>query len=183
MSDVYRPSWAEIHMVNAIVVSCRSPDAVMKVGAVIIGEDENPISIGYNGSPYGSEWPENDADKHCVVVHAELNAILHAKQSLKNAIMYTTLFPCLQCAKAIVQAGIKRVIYLQVKDGPNYQIEKAKNVLRNKNVEVTGFHEISDKDQFLFYYDSIFGSDSKREVKCMINCISWDYNKKEKLKK
>jgi dCMP deaminase len=161
----------------ALFASQRSPDLKMKVGACLVMEDQN-ICTGYNGSPYGSEWPENDEDKHSHVVHAELNAILHASGSKKNATMYTTLYPCWQCAKAIAQVGIKRVIYLQVKDGPNYQIEVSKRILKNKNVEVVPFHEICKQEKFNFDFESISSME-----KFMINFISWDYNKKEKLNK
>jgi len=116
----------EFYMGTAILASLRSKDPKTKVGCCIVDSAGIILSTGYNGFPFGIKdskfnWtkiPDKyGAIKHDYVVHAELNAILNAGgKSLKNAILYTTLFPCKECAKAIIQAGIKKVIYLDIKD-------------------------------------------------------------------
>ena len=117
-------SWDEYFMGVALLSSFRSKDPSTKVGACIVNEDKRIIGIGYNGFPYGchdQEFPwckgkENELDnKYPYVVHAEPNAILNSTSSLKGATMYVTLFPCNECAKLIIQSGIKRVVYLEDK--------------------------------------------------------------------
>lgn len=92
-----------------------SKDPVTKVGAVITDHCNRVVSVGYNGFP---RWVKDDAEryvdqetKYGFVVHAELNAILNANQNLSGNTIYTTLFPCRECAKAIIQSGIVRVFY------------------------------------------------------------------------
>ncbi len=108
----------------ALLSSYRSKDPNTKVGACIVNEDKRIIGIGYNGFPQGcsdEEFPwekgnPNELDnKYPYVVHAEPNAILNSTSSLKNATMYVTLFPCNECAKLIIQSGIKRVVYIEDK--------------------------------------------------------------------
>ena len=115
-------SWEEYFMSLAILSSYRSKDPSTKVGACIINPNDNTIlSLGYNGFPRGCDdnlfpWGkgnENEEDnKYPYVVHAELNAILNAHKDLRGSVLYTTLSPCKECTKAIIQAGIKEVIYL-----------------------------------------------------------------------
>ena len=115
-------SWEEYFMSLAILSSYRSKDPSTKVGACIINPNDNTIlSLGYNGFPRGCDdnlfpWEkgnENEEDnKYPYVVHAELNAILNAHKDLRGSVLYTTLSPCKECTKAIIQAGIKEVIYL-----------------------------------------------------------------------
>ena len=115
-------SWEEYFMSLAILSSYRSKDPSTKVGACIINPNDNTIlSLGYNGFPRGCDdnlfpWGkgnDNEEDnKYPYVVHAELNAILNAHKDLRGSVLYTTLSPCKECTKAIIQAGIKEVIYL-----------------------------------------------------------------------
>ncbi len=120
-------SWEEYFMSIAILSSLRSKDPNTKVGACIVSPDNKVLSLGYNGMPLGVDdqqipWagansglPELET-KYPYVCHAELNAILNAtNHNLKGAIVYVTLFPCNECTKAIIQAGIKKVIYLSDK--------------------------------------------------------------------
>ena len=101
----------------------RSKDPNTQVGACIVNDENKIVSIGYNGSPRGlndDDMPwERKGDfintKYAYVCHSELNAILNYNGSLKGTRIYVTLFPCNECAKAIVQAGIKEVIYLSDK--------------------------------------------------------------------
>lgn len=114
-------TWDEYFMGVAILASQRSKDPSTQVGACIIDRDKRILSTGYNGFPHGcsdDEFPWNRDEsrgdtKYQYVVHAELNAILNASgKSLSGATVYVGLFPCHECAKAIIQSGIKEVIYL-----------------------------------------------------------------------
>lgn len=113
-------SWEEYFMGLAILSSMRSKDSHTKVGACIVNKKNRVISLGYNGMPNGctdSEMPwefgeTNLNTKYYYVVHAELNAIINSNNyNLDGCIMYTTLFPCCECCKAIIQSGISEVIY------------------------------------------------------------------------
>ena len=113
-------SWDEYFMGVAMLASRRSKDPNTQVGACIVSGDNIILSTGYNGFPIGcsdDEYPwdregEEGQTKYPYVVHAELNAILNASgKSLKGARLYVDLFPCNECAKAIIQSGIKEVIY------------------------------------------------------------------------
>ncbi len=116
-------SWDEYFMGIAILSTYRSKDPNTQVGACIVNDENKIVSIGYNGSPRGlndDDMPwERKGDfintKYAYVCHSELNAILNYNGSLKGTRIYVTLFPCNECAKAIVQAGIKEVIYLSDK--------------------------------------------------------------------
>lgn len=115
-------TWDEYFMGIAILSSKRSKDPNTKVGACIVNSDKRVISIGYNGMIKGIDesklsWNKgNDLDsKYLYVCHAELNAILNASTSIKGATIYVTLFPCNECTKALIQAGIKKIIYLDDK--------------------------------------------------------------------
>ena len=114
-----RISWDSYFMGIAKLVRERSEDPCCKVGACIV-KDNKIISTGYNGMPSRSEhgrypWTKGDPDptknKYFYVVHAELNAILNSEKSLKGATLYVTKFPCNECAKAIIQSGISKVIF------------------------------------------------------------------------
>lgn len=98
----------------------RSKDPNTQVGACIVSEDNKILSVGYNGMPIGCDddtmpWGREGEfleTKYPFVAHAELNAILNRPTvSLKNARIYVSLFPCNECAKAIIQSGIKEVVY------------------------------------------------------------------------
>ena len=118
-------SWDEYFMGIAMLAAKRSKDPNTQVGACIVSEDNIIISTGYNGMPKGcsdDEFPwdrkgENEAaTKYPYVVHAELNAILNASgRDLRGSRIYVALFPCNECAKAIIQSGIKEVMYLSDK--------------------------------------------------------------------
>lgn len=117
-------SWDEYFMGVSILSGKRSKDPSTQVGACIVDEDKKIIATGYNGAPRGIDdedfpWArEGDFmdTKYAYVCHAELNAILNAtKESLKNCTIYVALFPCNECAKSIIQSGIKKVVYLSDK--------------------------------------------------------------------
>ena len=113
-------SWDDYFMGVAMLSAKRSKDPSTQVGCCIVSEDKKIIGIGYNGFPknisdddlpWGREG-EYTETKYAYVVHAEANAILNSTKNLKGATAYVTLFPCNECAKLIVQSGIKEVLYL-----------------------------------------------------------------------
>ena len=117
-------SWDEYFMGVASLSAMRSKDPSTQVGACIVNADKRIISMGYNGMPRccsDDEFPwdreGNPLDsKYLFVCHAELNAILNsAGGNVRGCTVYTTLFPCNECAKAIIQAGISEVVYMSDK--------------------------------------------------------------------
>ena len=114
-------SWDEYFMAVAKLAGMRSKDPSSQVGACIVSSDNKILSMGYNGFPMGcsdDEFPwEREAEdmldtKYAYVAHSELNAILNYRGgSLDGAKIYVSLFPCNECAKAIIQSGIRTVIY------------------------------------------------------------------------
>lgn len=114
MSDLRKvPTWDEYYIEIAKTVSIRSKDPNTQVGAVIV-KNGRIVSSGYNGMPAG--YPETPEDwerpnKYDLVLHAEVNAILHSSASLEGASLYVTLSPCRECAKNVVASGIKTVYY------------------------------------------------------------------------
>jgi dCMP deaminase len=117
-------SWEEYFMGVALLAAQRSKDPNTQVGACIVDDQNRILSTGYNGFPHGcsdDEFPWNRDEskgdtKYQFVVHAELNAILNARgKSLAGSILYVGLFPCNECAKAIIQAGVREVVYLSDK--------------------------------------------------------------------
>lgn len=115
-------SWDEYFLGIAMLAAQRSKDPNTQVGACIVSEDNIIISTGYNGMPKGcsdDEFPwtrEGTDSKYPYVVHAELNAILNANgRDLHGSRVYVALFPCNECAKAIIQSGVREVIYLSDK--------------------------------------------------------------------
>ena len=118
--------WDEYFMAIAMLSAKRSKDPNTQVGACIVGNDNRILSIGYNGAPNGyddNDFPWERAGnpletKYLYVVHAERNAILNYRGNRKDfegAKIYVDLFPCNECAKEIIQSGIKEVIYLSDK--------------------------------------------------------------------
>ncbi|MEG1141563.1 MAG: dCMP deaminase family protein [Clostridia bacterium] len=116
-------SWDEYFMGIAKLSCERSKDPNTGVGACIVDTDHKIVSVGYNGMPIGIDddlapWNREGSNletKYFYVCHSELNAILNSKRDLNGCIMYVSLFPCNECAKAIVQSGIKKVIYYEDK--------------------------------------------------------------------
>lgn len=119
-------SWDEYFMAIAILSAKRSKDPSTQVGACIVSNDNRILSIGYNGAPNGYDdnlfpWDREGnplETKYLYVVHAERNAILNFRgnrKDLENSKIYVDLFPCNECAKEIIQSGIKEIIYLSDK--------------------------------------------------------------------
>ena len=138
-------SWDEYFMGVAVLAAQRSKDPNTQVGACIVSPDNIILSTGYNGFPSGcsdDEYPweregnSNDT-KYPYVVHAELNAILNANgRSLKDAKLYVALFPCNECAKAIIQCGIREVIYLSDKYANTATTQASKKMFHSAGVQL-----------------------------------------------
>ncbi len=121
-------SWEEYFMTLALVASLKSKDPSTQVGAVIIdNKTRKLVSSGYNGFPRyidDDQIPQTRPEKYLYVVHAELNAILHAQRELAGCSLYATVFPCSECMKAIIQTGIKQVVYLNDLNGQTWEESK-----------------------------------------------------------
>ncbi len=123
MKDQNYINWDEYFMGVAVLSSMRSKDPSTKVGACIVNQAKRIIGIGYNGFPIGCSddtfpWSREGDYLDCkypYVVHAEPNAILNSTMALDNATLYVTLFPCNECAKLIIQSGIKEIVYMNDK--------------------------------------------------------------------
>ena len=150
-------SWDEYFMSVALLASMRSKDPNTQVGACIVGEDKRIISTGYNGFPRGcsdDEFPwdrEGEQTKYPFVVHAELNAILNAGgRNLSGSKLYVALFPCNECAKAIIQAGITEVVYLSDKYDGTPSVIASKRMLSSAGIKLTKFEPETDKLEIKF---------------------------------
>ena len=137
-------SWDEYFMGIAMLAARRSKDPSTQVGACIVSSDNIIISTGYNGMPKGcsdDEFPwgrEGEETKYPYVVHAELNAILNASgRDLRGSRIYVALFPCNECAKAIIQSGVKEVIYLSDKYADTMSNMASKRMLMSAGVKFT----------------------------------------------
>lgn len=135
-------TWDEYFMGISKLAGMRSKDPHTQVGACIVGDDNKILSMGYNGFPMGcsdEEFPwDREGDlihsKYAYVTHSELNAILNYRGgSLHGAKLYVSLFPCNECAKAIIQSGIKKVIY----DSDKYD-QTPSNIAAKKMFDAAG---------------------------------------------
>ena len=145
-------SWDEYFMGVALLAAKRSKDPNTQVGACIVDANNVILTTGYNGFPIGcsdDEFPwerEGEITKYPYVVHAELNAILNASgKSLKGARIYVALFPCNECAKAIIQSGIREVVYLSDKYADTPGNKASKLMLTTAGVKLTQFRPKIDE--------------------------------------
>lgn len=137
-------SWDEYFMGLAHLSALRSKDPSTQVGACIVSADKKVVGIGYNGLPRGCDdddfpWIREGEfleTKYPFVVHAELNAILNSNQDLRGCSLYVSLFPCNECAKAIIQAGIKRIVYESDKYADTDSVKASKRMLTAAEVEL-----------------------------------------------
>ncbi len=136
-------SWDEYFMAMAHLAAMRSKDPTTQVGACIVNKKNKIVGIGYNGMPVGCDddmfpWDrEGDTNdtKYPYVVHAELNAILNSIMSLEDCRIYVSLFPCNECAKAIIQSGIKEIIYEDDKYATTDAVKASKKMLTAAGVK------------------------------------------------
>ncbi len=139
-------SWDEYFMGVALLAAERSKDPSTQVGACLVDSQNRIISTGYNGFPQGCSddsfpWNRDEAlgeTKYPFVVHAELNAILNARgKLLENSKIYVGLFPCNECAKAIIQAGVCEVVYLSDKYHDTPATAASRRMLQSAGVKLT----------------------------------------------
>lgn len=147
-------NWDEYFMGLAIISSMRSKDTHTKVGACIVNKKNRVVSLGYNGMPNGCadkempwEYGETNLNtKYYYVVHAELNAIINANiRDLENSVLYTTLFPCNECCKAIIQCGIREVVYYSDKYSDTDSTIASKFMFEKADVKIRKYDGIEKK--------------------------------------
>lgn len=135
--------WNDYFMNIAILSAMRSKDPSTQVGCCIVNNSNRIVSVGYNGLPNRCNdddfpWEKNSSDplenKYLFVVHAEANSLMNLNQiDLSNCSMFTTLFPCNECAKLIIQSGIRKIYFLDDK----YKDDK-NNVASKKMFDCSG---------------------------------------------
>ena len=137
-------SWDEYFMGIAVLSAKRSKDPSTQVGACIVNTDNRITSVGYNGMPRCCSddefpWDKNDNpldSKYLYVCHAELNAILNCDRgNVRDCICYTTLFPCNECAKAIIQSGMSEVVYMEDKYADSDSVVASKKMFDTAGVK------------------------------------------------
>ena len=145
----------------AVLSSLRSKDPNTQVGACIVSQEKKIIGVGYNGFPIGcsdddlpwareGEWLET---KYPYVCHAELNAILNSPiSSLKGATLYVALFPCNECAKAIIQTGIRKVVYLSNKYETSDSTKASRMMLSAAGVELEQL--VTDRKEIVLHLEA-----------------------------
>ncbi|MBQ2287682.1 MAG: dCMP deaminase family protein [Lachnospiraceae bacterium] len=150
-------SWDEYFMAVARLAGLRSKDPNSQVGSCIVSTDNKILSMGYNGFPLGcsdDDYPwarEGDPleTKYIYVTHSELNAILNYRGgNLEGAKLYVSLFPCNECAKAIIQSGIREVIYLDDKYADTPSVMASKRMLNSAGVKFRRYEPSGRKIEF-----------------------------------
>jgi len=150
--------WDAYFMGIALLSAERSKDPHTSVGACMVSQDNKILSVGYNGMPRGCSddtypWRrEADSDletKYLYVCHAELNAILnYTGTNMLHAKIYTTLFPCNECTKALIQVGISEVIYLSDKYADTSSVMAAKRMMKSAGVSYTKYQPVGKTISF-----------------------------------
>ena len=147
-------SWDEYFMGIAELSAQRSKDPSTQVGACIVSEDNKILSVGYNGMPRACSddlfpWDRDGSNldtKYFFVCHAELNAILNFRGgTLEGCRVYTTLFPCNECAKALIQSGVSEIIYMQDKYSETDSVIASKMMMKSAGVTFRKY-EMGNKD-------------------------------------
>lgn len=137
-------SWDECFMSIAHVISERSKDPNTQAGAVVVNDSNVVVGVGYNGWPRGIKnealpWErEGDLEntKYAYICHAEENAVYNANNSTKGCKIYCVLFPCNECAKTIIQNGIKEVIYESDKYADTAGVRASKKMFKLTGVKL-----------------------------------------------
>lgn len=145
-------NWDEYFMGIAALSALRSKDPNTKVGACIVDNEHKVVSIGYNGMPRGIadddlSWEKGEGlkSKYLYVCHAEFNAILNTRDgtALKGCTLYVTLFPCNECTKAIIQTGIKEIVYKENKYKDTVGTQASLKMLELAGIKI---REYQDRD-------------------------------------
>lgn len=138
-------SWDEYFMSIALLSAERSKDPNTQVGACIVNGKNKIVGIGYNGFPTGCSddefpWAREGAflhTKYAYVCHAEVNAILNSNSDLEGCRIYVALFPCNECAKIMIQSGIKELIYLSDKYSETDAVKASKIMFDKAGIKVS----------------------------------------------
>lgn len=146
--------WDEYFMAMAKLAAFRSKDPNTKVGACIVNTLNRVVGLGYNGFPLGCSdriypWQREGElldTKYPYVVHAELNAILNSTRDLEGCTIYVSLFPCNECAKAIIQSGIRKVVYEEDKYDGTEGNRASKRMFQDAGVQLKQMDRIVDVD-------------------------------------
>lgn len=147
-------TWDEYFMGVAKLSGMRSKDPNTQVGACIVSQDNKILSMGYNGFPIGcsddefswSREAEGLDSKYLYSTHSELNAILNYRGgSLDGAILYVSLFPCNECAKAIIQSGIREIVYDSDKYADTVATQASKRMLKTAGVKLRQYQSAGRK--------------------------------------
>jgi dCMP deaminase len=150
-------SWDEYFMGVAKLSSYRSKDPSTQVGACIVSDNKKIIGMGYNGFPRGIDddvfpWG-NEGEyintKYPYVVHAEVNAILNAIDKLDGATLFVTLFPCNECAKLVIQSGIKEIVFLSDESSGRHHFDASYKLFEAANIKLRRMKD------FTLKYESI----------------------------
>ena len=159
-SEIEHLSIEKCFMGIAILASMRSNDPVNKSGVCIVDKENEILSIGYNGFPCGCNeedypWSDSNNDilqtKHPYMVHSFLNAILKTKvKNFSGAVLYSTEYPCNNCAKAIIQSGIKKIIYLSIKEKGKPEFSASTRMLMDANVLTKPYFADKNPVQILY---------------------------------
>ena len=153
-------SWDEYFAGITLLSAQRSKDPVTQTGACIVDKNKKIIGIGYNGFPIGCSddilpWTKNSKNmvdvKYTYIVHAEANAILNASRNTEGATLYVDLFPCHECAKLIIQSGIKEIVYLRDKYKDYDSTKAAKRMFKLAKIKIRKFIP-TNKEILLKYY-------------------------------
>lgn len=139
-------TWDEYFMALAQISAKRSKDPCTQVGCCIVNSENKVVGLGYNGFPKGISdldlpWTKEGGDmlktKYPYVCHAEMNAIMNKNEcSIKGCTLYTTQYPCNECAKLIIQSGITKVVYLEQKEVDTVSVKASNYLFKLAKVEV-----------------------------------------------
>ncbi|XP_050733934.1 uncharacterized protein LOC127007248 isoform X1 [Eriocheir sinensis] len=163
--------WEDYFMAVATLSSLRSKDPVTQVGACIVDHNNRIIGIGYNGMPVGCSddelpWGKTNKldNKDMYVCHAGVNAIMNKNTDVFGCTLYTTLFPCNECAKVIIQAGIKNIIYAS--DKQKIHIQCAKKMLDMAGVKYSAYNQVIKRTRKVVINFEAIDSDSLEKESC-----------------
>ena len=171
-----RQRWDLSFLVDAKVAARRSKDPSTKVGAVVVRPDLTTASQGYNGFPRGiadtAERLNTREIKYDLVVHAETNALLAAKEPLSGCTMYTTFPPCIRCATSVIQAGIARIVSIKPTEEQEarWGFYRTRDLLAEAGIEMTEYeHSLVDasaaKDGLAFVAEA-HGAETAKPCSC-----------------